>query len=163
LAKPRSPSGVIGGPQWSTSVAVVGPIKVSSSAELIWWVPLLLMSIGICVGECIWRGMSKVSPNSSGRGAASVARRKVSAPRQIRKASRVKNALIVKTLGTLDETSRRNVLMECALAMSPIQEVGCHLLRYTSRLRNIGQLPGLHHQPLKRCNRKHFLTWLCQE
>lgn len=111
-------------PQWSTSVAVVGPSDVSSSKEIPWWLPLLLISIGVFVGECVWRGVLQVSLKSW-RGTVSIARRKVSAPSQARKALRVK------TLGILDETNRRITLTEHALAMSPIQEVGGHLPRKT--------------------------------
>jgi hypothetical protein len=104
---------------------VVGPIDVSSSEEIPWWLPLLLMSIGLCVGECVWRGVFKAFLKSSRRGASSATRRKVSAPRQVKKALRVK------TLDTLDQTNRRNALTDYALAMSPIQEVGGHLPRKT--------------------------------
>lgn len=112
------------GPQWSTSVAVAGPIDVSSSEETPWWLLLLLMSIAILAGECVWQGVLQASLKSW-RGAVSIARRKVSAPRQIKKALRVK------TYGILDETNRRSVLTEYALAMSPIQEVGGRIPRKT--------------------------------
>ena len=112
------------GPQWFTSVAVAGPINVSSSEETPWWLLLLLMSIAILAGECVWQGVLQASLKSW-TGAVSIARRKVSAPR------RMKKALRVKTLDFLDEANRRNILTEYALAMSPIQEVGGHLPRKT--------------------------------
>jgi hypothetical protein len=83
-----------------------------------------LMSIGLCFGECVWRGILTVFLKSW-RGAVSAARRKVSAPSQVRKALRVK------THGILDEIARGNALTEYALAMSPIQEVGGHLPKKT--------------------------------
>jgi hypothetical protein len=82
------------------------------------------MGIGLWVGECVWRGVFKVILKSR-RVALPTARRKVSAPRQLRKALRVK------TLGILDEINRRNALTEYALAMSPIQEIGGYLPRKT--------------------------------
>ena len=115
--------GFADGLRWSTSVTVVGPSDVSSE-EIPWWFPLLLISIGVFVGECVWRGVLQVSLKSR-KGTLSIARRKVSAPSQARK------ALEVKTLGILDETNRRITLTEHALAMSPIQEVGGHLPRKT--------------------------------
>ena len=116
--------GFADGPQWSTSVAVAGPVDVSSSEETPWWLLLLLISIAILAGECVWRRVLQASLKSW-TGAVSIARRKVSAPR------RMKKALRVKTLDFLDEANRRNILTEYALAMSPIQEVGGHLPRKT--------------------------------
>ena len=103
---------------------MAGPINVSSSEETPWWLLLLLMSIAILAGECVWQGVLQASLKSW-RGTLFIARRKISAPSQMKKALRVK------TLDFLDEANRRNVLTEYALAMSPIQEVGGHLPRKT--------------------------------
>ena len=119
---------------------MVESIDMTSPEETPWWFPLLLMSIGICVGECVWQGVLKVSLKSWS-GAVSATRRKVWVPRQARKASRVRRkaspprqarkVLRVKTLGILDEPNRRDALTESAFAMSPIQEVGGQLPRKT--------------------------------